>query len=239
MKNENDGVTVAFVYKWVHVPSMRWYVGSRTANGCNPNDGYICSSKTVKPMIQNDPHNWTRTVLETGSPEEMLELETTILTTLDAKNDPRSFNMHNGDGKFTTLGKPVSEETRAKISAAGKGRIASDEARAKMLGRPCSEHTRAKRSASLRGRKLSPEHIAKNRAAKTGVKQSPESVAKRTKIVVATNLLSGETFELKGHTEIELAGFNKGNVSLCANGKQSCHKGHTFKFKDSSHPKTT
>ena len=25
----------SYVYKWTHLPSMMWYVGSRTAKGCN------------------------------------------------------------------------------------------------------------------------------------------------------------------------------------------------------------
>jgi hypothetical protein len=47
---------------------------------------------------------------------------------------------------------PPSAETRAKISAAGRGRV-------------CSAATRAKRSASLKGRKYSPETLAKMSAA--------------------------------------------------------------------------
>ena len=50
---------------------------------------------------------------------------------------------------------PPSDDTRAKISAAGRGRA-------------CSEATRAKRSASLKGRKYSPETLAKMAAAAKG-----------------------------------------------------------------------
>lgn len=43
--------SVPFLYCWTHNATGKWYVGSRTAPGCNPDDGYICSSKAVKEMI--------------------------------------------------------------------------------------------------------------------------------------------------------------------------------------------
>jgi len=96
--------TQAFVYKWTHLPTLRWYIGSRTAQGCCPADGYICSSRQVLPLIESAGSEWTRTVVATGEPADMLELETVILETVDARNDPRSYNQHNGDGRFTTAG---------------------------------------------------------------------------------------------------------------------------------------
>jgi hypothetical protein len=50
--------TVAYVYKWVHIPTGKWYIGSRTRVGSHPNDGYYCSSKTVKPLILANPNEW-------------------------------------------------------------------------------------------------------------------------------------------------------------------------------------
>lgn len=92
--------TVAFVYKWCHIPSNKWYIGSRTATGCHPNDGYICSSKIVKPLILEHPSEWVREIIATGSQEEMLALESSLLQQLDAKNDPMSFNAHNNCGDY-------------------------------------------------------------------------------------------------------------------------------------------
>ena len=96
--------TQAFVYKWTHIPTLRWYIGSRTAQGCCPTDGYICSSRLVRPLVESAESEWTRTVVATGEPADMLELETVILETVDARSDPRSYNQHNGDGRFTTAG---------------------------------------------------------------------------------------------------------------------------------------
>src|ERR1035437_824442 len=74
--------------------------------------------------------------------------------------------------------KEVSLETRAKLSAAAKGRKLSPEACAKIgdrtRGRKVSPETKAKTSASLKGRKMSPEFVekCKNR------KATPETCAK-------------------------------------------------------------
>lgn len=84
-----------FVYKWTHIPTLKWYVGSRTNKKAHLNDGYICSSKTVKKLINANPNQWQRTIIATGSKEEMYNLETEILQLFDARNDIRSFNRHN------------------------------------------------------------------------------------------------------------------------------------------------
>lgn len=97
-------MTSAYVYKWTHIPTLKWYIGSRTARGCYPDDGYLCSSKTVKLMIIENDKDWIREIIATGSQTEMYELETNILQLFDAKNDTRSFNKHNGDGLFNSDG---------------------------------------------------------------------------------------------------------------------------------------
>lgn len=255
--------TVAFVYKWIELSTQKWYIGSRTAKGCHPQDGYICSSKVVKPLIQNNPEDWVRVVLETGEPVEMRKLEAEILTTLDAKNAPMSYNMQNGDGKFTTIGmvhsaehcakmsaalkgrkrKPFSLEHCAKISATSKGKSLSPEHRAKIgvaqkgkKRKPCSPESRAKIAAAKKGKSLNHEHRAKIGAAQKGKTKSPEHRAKiaatKIKTIIATNLSTGETFEINGKQEMKALGFNSGNVSSCARGVRASHKGHTFRFKD-------
>jgi hypothetical protein len=97
-------MTIAFVYKWTEISTGKWYIGSRTAEGCHPNDGYICSSKTVEPMIVDSPNDWNREIIAMGDPKEMRILENTTLLELDAKNHPMSYNKHNGDGLFNASG---------------------------------------------------------------------------------------------------------------------------------------
>jgi hypothetical protein len=113
-----SATTQAFLYCWTHVTTGMWYVGSRTAAGCNPDDGYICSSRKVKPMIVQNPTEWKRQIIACGDAKDILSLEVKILTQLDAKNNSMSYNMHNGDGKWTTLGSTWSDAQRnkAKIS---------------------------------------------------------------------------------------------------------------------------
>lgn len=92
--------TRAYLYKWTQISTGKWYVGSRAAKGCYPDDGYICSSKAVKPLIAEQPLDWVRTVLAIGHQQYIIDLERKYLQSLNAKNDPLSFNMHNGDGIF-------------------------------------------------------------------------------------------------------------------------------------------
>jgi hypothetical protein len=76
-------------------------------------------------MILENVDDWKREVIDTGSVEEMLLLETTILETFDAKNDSQSFNQHNGDGKFKNKGGvPLTETHKMNLSLSKKGRVA-------------------------------------------------------------------------------------------------------------------
>lgn len=120
-------MTRAFVYKWTELSTGKWYIGSRTAKNCHPDDGYICSSKIVKPLIKADPDNWVRQVLCIGHPKDMYELECKLLSSLDAAADEMSYNKSNGGVNFGAAGKNMSEETRQKIREARLGTKRSDE----------------------------------------------------------------------------------------------------------------
>lgn len=108
-------MTIAYVYKWTHTPSLNWYVGSRTAKNCHPEDGYISSSKIVKPMILSAPDEWERTIIETGDPLQMYQLEKEILVLFDAMNDKRSFNKNNGTRTTTGRKHTVEEIEKLKL----------------------------------------------------------------------------------------------------------------------------
>jgi hypothetical protein len=75
---------------------------------------------------------------------------------------------------------PLSDETRAKIGAANKGRPVSDDTRSKrsFLAKNRTAEHRAKISAANTGRKLSAEHRAKLSAVRKGKPRSPEWRAK-------------------------------------------------------------
>jgi hypothetical protein len=184
--------TSAFVYRWTNSQTGQWYIGSRTAKGCHPNDGYICSSRRLRPLIESDQTNWHREILCIGEAADMIDLECRLLEALDAKNDPLSYNQHNGDGQFTTTGvEPWNKGKNSPIgkpswnagkkcpghSAKMKGRVPpnkgkpmGEEQRLKMvkIHNQRSEETCRKISESLKGRTQSDESNAKRSAALKG-----------------------------------------------------------------------
>jgi hypothetical protein len=103
-------MTQAYLYRWTENSSGKWYVGSRYAKGCHPNDGYICSSRLVKPLIKTNPEAWTREILVIGLPEYIRDIEARYLVFLNADKSEMSFNKSNGNGSFHTVGLALSEK---------------------------------------------------------------------------------------------------------------------------------
>ena len=186
-----------YVYLWIETATKKWYIGSRTAAKAHPNDGYICSSKTVLPLIKTSPNDWIRTILATGTAEDMYKLECDLLQTLDARNDPASFNRHNNDMKLCKAGTKQSLETKLKIAKANTGRKHTEEQKKanslRNTGTKQSAETKAKRAASRKAYyeareaaglpKVEPrsaETLAKMSAAQMGKKKprTPEHQAK-------------------------------------------------------------
>lgn len=99
--------TIAYLYRWTQKSTGMWYEGSRTRKGCHPNDGYICSAPVVETMITENQEDWAREILVMGESKYIRKLEELRLTSLDAKNDPMSYNKDNANGKFTTTGIPA------------------------------------------------------------------------------------------------------------------------------------
>jgi hypothetical protein len=128
----------AYVYKWVHKPSLKWYIGSHTGR----DEHYICSSKLIKHHIVEFPNEWERQILAYGTPEEMYDLETEILQLTDAKHDPRSFNGHNNDGKFNTIGR--TKEFMSESELANRKKVNA--------GKPKTKEHKKKLSEALKGR---------------------------------------------------------------------------------------
>lgn len=87
-----------FVYLWKEKSTGLMYLGSRTSKRCHPKDGYICSSKYVKPLIQSCPDNWERSIVFYGTRDEVLFVEKSILQSIDARNSPIFYNRSNSDG---------------------------------------------------------------------------------------------------------------------------------------------
>lgn len=191
-------MTIAYIYKWTHIPTSKWYIGVRSKVGCHPDDGYICSSKVVKPLIEASPNEWVREILHTGSPEEMIELESKLLKSLDAKNDSNSYNLHNGDGKFSTTGLTLPGCWVEKIKKGNSGKIRSDSAKENYkranqkkandpdyiakLRKPKPPGHGANVSAATKGISKTPEHRLALSKSKKGKKTGPCSDIRRESI---------------------------------------------------------
>jgi hypothetical protein len=190
--------TIAYVYKWTNTKTNKWYVGSRTKQGCYPGDGYICSSKIVKPMILNNPLEWVQEILFTGDPKNAIARESEILNELNAKINPMSYNMHNGDGKFSTAGIQLTDEWKEKISSSNRGKQRtethrenykkanaaklSDPLYVEKLKKPKHPGHGKKVSAATKGKKKSLEHRLALSKSKKGKKTGPCSEVRREAI---------------------------------------------------------
>jgi hypothetical protein len=117
-------------------------------------------------------------------------------------------------------GKTLSPETKAKLSAAQKGKTLSTETKAKISaaqkGKTLSLETKAKISAAQKGKTLSPETKAKMSAAK---KDTSRSLETRIKI---SESLKGENHPLYGKT---LSPEIKAKISAATKGKNSHNYG--------------
>ena len=99
-----------FVYIWLHTPTGKYYIGSRTAYGCHPNDGYISSSEIILEGVEQAPQEWRREIIKTGTAQQMRDYEIELLEELDVRNDPMSLNQTNGSGIIVLKEKPVKKE---------------------------------------------------------------------------------------------------------------------------------
>jgi hypothetical protein len=116
--------SIPYLYQWIHIPTNKWYIGSKTQAGWNPacHENYLCSSKIVKPLILENRNDWRYEILAIGPASYIRKLESDYLTILDAKNDPMSFNQSNAKiDPGNRLGRIESKITRAKKSLARQG----------------------------------------------------------------------------------------------------------------------
>lgn len=116
---------VPYLYKWTHIPSQKWYVGSKTSKNCHPDkhEKYISSSKLVTPLIKANRVEWSYEILVIGAAPYIRLLEKQYLQLYNAKDDPMSFNQSNAHCSFDRTGCADSIETRKKKSDSRKGAL--------------------------------------------------------------------------------------------------------------------
>lgn len=208
--------TQAFLYRWTHIPTGMWYVGAHYSVGCHPEDGYICTSKEVKPLIKENITEWKREVLVISDPLYIVDLESKYLSLLDAKNDPMSYNRHNGDGKFHTAGRKEPEEAKKRRIKTLTGLKRKDITNLTKANRIKAKDPKILKK--LRGPK--PASHGKNVSKATKGIPKSESHKKNLSISqkkVAAELRLGKTYEeIYG---VERAVIVKNNASLAQKGK--------------------
>ena len=173
---------IPFLYKWTELSTGKWYVGSRTAKNCHPDDGYICSSKIVKSLIKENPNNWQREVLCIGSIDYIVRLETSYLKMLNARDNPLSYNMHNNDGIYSRAGIPSTKLHKEKIREALAGKSLTTERKLNIskarIGYKVPNVIKQKISNTLQNRLITDEHAEKISKALTGKAKSKTAVEK-------------------------------------------------------------
>lgn len=137
----------AFVYCWTDHKTNKLYIGSHKGS---IDDGYICSSKLMIEEYKKRPNDFTRQIVAEGTFTDIRKFESILLDTLDVKNNPSFYNMHNGNGNFYLKGH--TEEYKKRQSKLLKGKKKKKSSRKKILS---NEHKQAI-SASRKGKKLKP-----------------------------------------------------------------------------------
>lgn len=133
-------------------------------------------------MRKYGPDSIYATVLEVVDPDRLYEVEQAWIARLRSEGADLLNLVDGGPGrsgiKMTAEQvdamrlRPVSDETRARMSVAAKGRPSPNK------GKPMSEEQKAKQREAMRGRTASAETRAKMSAAAKGRAKSPEHAAK-------------------------------------------------------------
>lgn len=139
---------VYYIYKMIHVPTGRVYIGQRKLFKRTPEtDGYTGSGKIWKRIYKVHPDECVKVVIETcGTRAEADSLERKYIAHYKSVMGEYCVNIdHGGCGgsqpgeNHPCFGRHHSEETRSKMSTALKGRVSptkgkhySDESRRKI-----------------------------------------------------------------------------------------------------------
>lgn len=148
-----------FVYKWSNKVNNKWYIGSHKGS---LDDGYIGSGYQFNLALKKyGIESFTREILYEG--DDYREVETQILTKLNAKDDKMSYNVVNSGGSEETRFKKGKEahnkgltlEERYGVERAAEIRKnISESAKKRKRTAPVTEETREKLRQKSTGRKF-------------------------------------------------------------------------------------
>ena len=154
------------LYQTTNLINSKIYVGVHKCTNTSTSKCYLGSGYALKPAIKKyGRENFTRvTLAEFGCSKDAYLAEAKVVTE-EFLNRPDTYNICLGGRE----GRPHTPESKAKLSAAHKGKIISPETREKIKaankGRPKSEEHKAKIAAG----RSRPESTEKFRAANGGV----------------------------------------------------------------------
>jgi hypothetical protein len=104
----------AFVYCWKNKIDGRRYIGSHKGSF---DDGYICASKTMLEDYNQNSCLFIRQILMVfDNYDDAINYEKALCRKVDAKNNSKFYNKHNGDGKIYRETYSHEEITKKKIS---------------------------------------------------------------------------------------------------------------------------
>jgi group I intron endonuclease len=179
------------VYIIAHPETGRCYVGSSidVARRWKRHDYELRNNKHHSRKLQSVcSERLEYSLVEIAEKENLTEAEQRWMERLDSVKN--GFNVCPTAGTPSTL--PKTDEHKARIGAAHRGRKRSDDAKARMSAAmkgkkrtPTTAETAAKISAAKKGRPMAEETKARLSAAKTGVKTGPCSEARRLAISTA------------------------------------------------------
>jgi hypothetical protein len=135
-------MAIPYFYIIQHKPTQKYYAGCKINSSADSSNlmtehGYKTTSKVIKELIEKDSLNVFEIlrIKHFKSPEETLYYETKFLQKVNAAENPRFFNKHNGGKNFVNKGnyrltestknkmrKPKSEETIRKMKESLKKR---------------------------------------------------------------------------------------------------------------------
>lgn len=181
-----NGVDYQTPYFYIiqHVRAGKYYAGYK--GGSNPDsrnlmqpDGYQTSSKIIGEIVKNEGLEAfvVRKIRHFQSGQDAFSYETKFLKRIGVPNNQVWYNRHVAD-EFSMIGNKHSPETKAKMSAAQKGRSKSAEHCMNLRGLKRSDETRAKISLVRTGTFLSAEHKSRIGEGLIGRVQSAETRAK-------------------------------------------------------------
>lgn len=171
-----------FIYLWFDKKHYRFYLGRHWGT---EDDGYICSSKTMREAYRRRPSDFKRRIISKIYDKESLVVEEQKWLNMINPCEllVKYYNKTKRATTPSTKGYNHSKETRDKISKANMGRKVSEETKEKMRLSSIKQfqNIESRRMLSEKSIKMwnDPEYRKVNTDNKRGVKQSKETVDKR------------------------------------------------------------